>query len=284
MFNYHANLLLKEHQQIRENFLTIKPTKTGISEKNNEEWFSSDNVELANQYVQPKNEPLQMEETSNEIKSFIPSDKGEEKIHTYGIESTKIFHEAADLLTPFYMALDAVKDESLFRSMDDKNVKDNKNTKDIALFTSQKNNLGISVNKAIKQTDSVSYNSKVFHQKDETQWFRGTSVIQLSKTVPEIVFTTEELMSIKDQENIQKSNLRNTARRDLFEARVKNYFGQLSVEGMMMIVAAGRKAQNYYHYLTMSSLPFFQELSERFSVLIFYNFIHVFYLLELSVS
>ena len=277
---------MKEHKQMQENFLTNKPTNEGLSNKNKEEWFSRDNVELDNHYVPPKNEPLrlQMEESSHDMKSFIPSEKEDDKFLTYGIESTKIFHEAADLLTPFYMALDAVKDESSCLSMDIKNEKDINKTKDIPLFCPQKNNLEISSNKFMEKADSVSHSSNVCYKKEELQCSRGSSVIHLVKTIPEIVFTTEELLSIKDQDTIQKSNLRNTARRDLFEARVKNYFGQLSVEGMMMIVAAGRKAQNYYHYLTMSSLPFFQELSERFSRLIFYNFLHIFYLLELSVS
>ena len=248
---------------MHENFLTNKPTKKDISEKNTEEWFSGDNVELANQYVEPRNEPLQMEETSYQMKSFIPSEKEDDKFHT-GIESTKIFHEAADLLTPFYMALDAVKDEASCLSVDNKNVKDMNKTKDIPLFCSLKSNIEISANKVVKKAGSVSHSSNVCYKKEELQCSRGSSVIHLVKTIPEIVFTTEELLSIKDQDTIQKSNLRNTARRDLFEARVKNYFGQLSVEGMMMIVAAGRKAQNYYHFLTMSSLPFFQELSERF--------------------
>ena len=83
---------------------------------------------------------------------------------------------------------------------------------------------------------------------------------------------------LKNQEKVQKANLRNTARQDLFEARVKNYFGQLSFEGMMMIVAAGRKAQNYYHYLTMSSLPFFTELLERWISNIFNTFIRFLFL------
>ena len=102
-----------------------------------------------------------------------------------------------------------------------------------------------------------------YTQKEEQLNHGRTSVIRIQNNSPDIGFTSEELCCIKAQERVQKSNLLNTARRDLFEARVQNYFGQLSHDGMLMIVASGRKAQNYYHYLTMISLPFFEELSEK---------------------
>ena len=80
---------------------------------------------------------------------------------------------------------------------------------------------------------------------------------------PEMVFSTEELKFLNKNKIIHEGNLRTTCPVSLFQARVGHYLGTLSLEGMLMIFAAGRKAQNYYHFMTMSSQPFFSELTTR---------------------
>ena len=158
-----------------------------------------------------------------------------------------IISEAADLLTPFYMSMNVDK--------------------------SEKHQVKFSGNKfanSLKEEDTSFTKSEKFvapffpSDKDDSEpSYRETSVIQIYQKTPEIVFTKEEMLVLRDQESLQRYNLLNVARQDLYEARIQNYLGQMSHRGMLMIVAAGRKAQNYYHYLTMKSLPYFEDLSDR---------------------
>ena len=177
-------------------------------------------------------------------KSSIPESPIVDKLERSNAFNT--FNNAADLLTPFYMAL-----ESDHKTCEDKS----KRMKMVPMSETPKC--------YFKSYNNIGFSGSMLPPYSLSEPSRGYSVIRLHNNVPEVVFTTEELCVLRDQELVQKSNLLNTARKDLFEARVKNYFGQLSHEGMLMVVASGRKAQNYYHYLTMSSLPFFQDLSER---------------------
>jgi hypothetical protein len=168
----------------------------------------------------------------------------------FDIENTKFFQEAADLLTPFYMAIDVANsdNDAVHPSSEDKYEN--------MTITSKSGKAFHSSNRMDLQTNEIMDLSYYTHKKEQLNYGR-TSVIRIQNNSPAIGFTSEELCCIKAQEKVQKTNLLNTARQDLFEARVQNYFGQLSHEGMLMIVASGRKAQNYYHYLTMFSLPFF---------------------------
>ena len=43
-------------------------------------------------------------------------------------------------------------------------------------------------------------------------------------------------------------------------------YGEISVQDMMSTVAKGKKAQNRYHYLNMMDMPFFDNLSTRWSI------------------
>ena len=184
--------------------------------------------------------------------------KPEEEFNSsaFDIVGTKFFQEAADLLTPFYMAIDAANSDSdaAYPPSEDKSEQMMSITENGKAFNSSK--------RKDLQTNEV-MDLSCYTQKEEQLNYGRTSIIQMQSNTPDIGFTSEELCCIKAQEKVQKSNLLNTARRDLFEARNQNYFGQLSHEGMLMIVASGRKAQNYYHYLTMISLPFFEDLSEK---------------------
>ena len=182
----------------------------------------------------------------------------EEEVNSdgYDIESTKFFQEAADLLTPFYMAIDAA-------NSDRDAVHPHSEDKSGQIMSITKTDRALNSSKRMDLQTNESMDLSLYTQKEEQSNYGQTSVIRIQNKTPDIGFTSEELCCIKAQENVQKCNLLNTARQDLFEARVQNYFGQLSHEGMLMIVASGRKAQNYYHYLTMISLPFFEDLSEK---------------------
>ena len=49
----------------------------------------------------------------------------------------------------------------------------------------------------------------------------------------------------------------------LYVARVEKYLGTLSPEEMYSVYTTSRRAQNYFHFTVMSSLPGFQELTSR---------------------
>ena len=86
------------------------------------------------------------------------------------------------------------------------------------------------------------------------------SVIQ----VPELIFSTEETNFLQKKTNIiHKDITRRAMPTSLHQACVARYLGKLSMDGMLSIIAGGRKAQNYYHFMTMSSQPFFNELTVR---------------------
>ena len=79
----------------------------------------------------------------------------------------------------------------------------------------------------------------------------------------EMVFSTEELKFLSRNKILHEGISRSTCPLNLHQARVGHYLGRISTEGMMGIFAAGRKAQNYYHYMSMASQPAFKELTIR---------------------
>ena len=80
---------------------------------------------------------------------------------------------------------------------------------------------------------------------------------------PELAFSTEENNFLQKNNIIHKEIARRSTPINLQQARVAHFLGKLSMDGMMTIIAGGRKAQNFYHYMTMSSQPFFNELTVR---------------------
>ena len=80
---------------------------------------------------------------------------------------------------------------------------------------------------------------------------------------PDLVFSREELNFLNKNKIIHKDISRRAMPISLHQACVARYLGKLSMEGMLSIIAGGRKAQNYYHYMTMASQPFFNELTIR---------------------
>ena len=53
----------------------------------------------------------------------------------------------------------------------------------------------------------------------------------------------------------------------LYQARVGQYLGTLTTEDMLEVFTVSRKAQNYFHYTAMRSVPGFNELTTRYSKL-----------------
>ena len=49
----------------------------------------------------------------------------------------------------------------------------------------------------------------------------------------------------------------------LFEVRVRGYIGTITMEEMLAVFSISRKAQNFWHYRTMCSMPGFDELTSR---------------------
>jgi hypothetical protein len=80
---------------------------------------------------------------------------------------------------------------------------------------------------------------------------------------PELVFSREELNMLTRSKIIHTDISRRAMPISLHQAWVAHYLGKLSMEGMMSIIAAGRKAQNFYHFMTMASQPYFNELTTR---------------------
>ena len=80
---------------------------------------------------------------------------------------------------------------------------------------------------------------------------------------PEMLFSREELNFLNRNKIIHKDISRRSMPITLHQACVARYLGKLSMEGMLSIISGAKMAQNYYHYMTMASQPFFNELTTR---------------------
>ena len=108
----------------------------------------------------------------------------------------------------------------------------------------------------------------VINENDSMDAFEDNKVPRSSGFVsvirgPELVFSREELNFLTQIKIIHTDICRRAMPISLHQACVARYLGKLSMEGMMSIIAAGRKAQNYYHFMTMASQPYFNELTTR---------------------
>ena len=54
-----------------------------------------------------------------------------------------------------------------------------------------------------------------------------------------------------------------TATFSLYQARVGQFLGTLSMEDMLDVFETSRKAQNFFHYTAMTSMVGFNELTTR---------------------
>ena len=78
-----------------------------------------------------------------------------------------------------------------------------------------------------------------------------------------MVFSAEELNFLAREKIVHQGHLRATCPVTMYQARVGLFLGTLSLDEMLFLFSAGRKSQNYYHYMTMVSQPFFSELTTR---------------------
>lgn len=75
--------------------------------------------------------------------------------------------------------------------------------------------------------------------------------------------TFEESKCVKSLVNDTQSILRTCVPISLYQARIGIFLGTLSMEDMCSVFAISKKSQNYYHYRTMCSMPFFKDLTTR---------------------
>jgi len=113
-------------------------------------------------------------------------------------------------------------------------------------------------------------NRKDVFQREEAQWGQEResegqeSCISYNGAVPadlEMRFTREEMNNLWVQKVQHEGVLKRVIREELLAARVANFLGKLSTEQMMTVFATGRKAQNYYHYLSMTNSAYFDMLT-----------------------
>jgi hypothetical protein len=107
-----------------------------------------------------------------------------------------------------------------------------------------------------------SYTKPPFKNDDDSMLPRASGFVSVIRG-PEMVFSREELNFLTRSKIIHTDICRRAMPISLHQACVARYLGKLSMEGMMSIIAAGRKAQNFYHYMTMASQPYFNELTTR---------------------
>ena len=75
--------------------------------------------------------------------------------------------------------------------------------------------------------------------------------------------TFEESSCVKSLVSDTQSILRTCVPISLYQARIGMFLGTLSMEEMLNVFATSKKSQNFYHYKTMCSMPFFKDLTTR---------------------
>lgn len=96
------------------------------------------------------------------------------------------------------------------------------------------------------------------------QWKLENSAYHNTCGIPiglEVRFTREEMNSLATLKETHQRNNKLIMKNDLFAAIVAHFLGTLSIEAMLHVFSSGRKAQNFYHYLTITSTPFFDSLT-----------------------
>ena len=182
----------------------------------------------------------------NEDKLITEKEEGCESIDEIILESNDLIDNS-----PWALAMDKYLDKDLDIDLDlllDEALFENPVTKEKESSMGKNNADGIkSSNKDVYSEDILSRSSGFI------------SVIQ----GPELIFSTEENNFLQKNKIIHKDISRRAMPTSLHQACVARYLGKLSMDGMLSIIAGGRKAQNYYHFMTMSSQPFFNELTVR---------------------
>ena len=81
---------------------------------------------------------------------------------------------------------------------------------------------------------------------------------------PYMSLTTEENNRIKYLVDQTQQILKSCCPVTLYQARVGNFMGTLSMDDMLKVFTLSRQAQNFMHYNTMLNVPFFKELTTRY--------------------
>ena len=80
---------------------------------------------------------------------------------------------------------------------------------------------------------------------------------------PYMSLTTEENNRINNLVGRTQQILKSCCPVSLYQARIGNYMGTLSMEDMFKLFTLSRKATNFVHYNKMLNVPFFTELTTR---------------------
>ena len=80
---------------------------------------------------------------------------------------------------------------------------------------------------------------------------------------PYLKLTIEESKSLDKMFTDTKILLKRTCPVSLYQARVGYFLNTLDLEGMLSIFVNSRRAQNNYHFMTMMSMPYFEDLTTR---------------------
>ena len=257
LFNYHADIL---DQHIMQQPDIIQEPKTNIVIQDSPE------VKMKAIFKQEDNEMrvIKKEDTfssKNEIKSPINTS-------TSTNNPNKIFLETEDLLenSAWAMAMDKYLDKDLELNLDvfiDDALRESKATDEDRNETYKDENSGTKNYDIDRITDlHFTKDDDLPNDVDASFAPRSSGYISVIQG-PEMVFSTEELNLLSSNKRMHKGICRSTYPVNLHQARVGHYLGKISTAGMMGIFAAGRKAQNYYHYMSMASQPFFSDLTTR---------------------
>ena len=99
---------------------------------------------------------------------------------------------------------------------------------------------------------------------------------------PEMCLTVEEKDNLSQFADRQVSACRGCMPTSLFYARVSSYLGTLQMRDMLALFSISRKAQNYWHYTTMCSMPGFNNLTTRTQALLMAKNMQMCYSLTMS--
>eukprot|EP00092_Neocalanus_flemingeri_P024863 GFUD01026959.1.p1 GENE.GFUD01026959.1~~GFUD01026959.1.p1 ORF type:complete len:871 (+),score=185.18 GFUD01026959.1:91-2703(+) len=241
MFNYHANIL--DQHRLRQTDMTVDPATDRLTNeciKNDSEDMIEQNVKKEHIFTNIENENM----TNSTV-------------HMNSIDETE------DLLenSPWILAMDKYLDKVSEGNLDDL-------VDDVLLETLVEVEAGNG--KENNETPNYDIDTKYDDLPDDFKDLIAPSTAGHISVIqgPEMVLTTEEIIFLNRNKIIHEGHLRSTCPVSLFQARVAQYLGKISKDGLMHFLAAGRKAQNYYHYMTMASQPFFNELTTRTQTLL----------------
>ena len=98
---------------------------------------------------------------------------------------------------------------------------------------------------------------------DEKNDIGGTNSLISVLSGPYMSLTTEENNRINNLVGRTQQILKSCCPVSLYQARIGNFMGILSMEDMFKLFTLSRKATNFVHYNKMLNVPFFTELTTR---------------------